>query len=74
MATSSYTPDHTTMARHDLKLAIHNNEEIEDKISIDSIVDAEDAAKERRRKQNRIAQRKHSESRRRNTDGTRPIK
>ncbi|KAH0499686.1 hypothetical protein TgHK011_006862 [Trichoderma gracile] len=51
---------HTPIARHQLKLATHNNEEMEDKtIRLDSIVDAEDAAKERRRKQNRIAQRKH---------------
>lgn len=69
MATSSYTQDRTPTARHELKLAIHKNEGIEDKsIKLDSIIDAEDAAKERRRKQNRIAQRKHSESRRRNTN------
>jgi hypothetical protein len=66
MATSSYTPDGTPIARHELKLAIHNNEGVEEKtIRLDSIVDAEDAAKERRRKQNRIAQRKHSESKER---------
>ncbi|KAK1241874.1 hypothetical protein MKX07_007697 [Trichoderma sp. CBMAI-0711] len=60
MTTSSYTPDGTPLARHELKLAIHNNEGVEEKtIRLDSIVDAEDAAKERRRKQNRIAQRKH---------------
>lgn len=63
MATSSCTPDRPTSNRHELRLCIQNDEGIEEKIKLDSIVDAENAAKERRRKQNRIAQRKHSKSR-----------
>ncbi|OPB41015.1 hypothetical protein A0O28_0107120 [Trichoderma guizhouense] len=59
MATSSCTPDRPTGNRHELRLCIQNDEGIEEKIKLDSIVDAENAAKERRRKQNRIAQRKH---------------
>ncbi|UKZ53110.1 hypothetical protein TrVGV298_006898 [Trichoderma virens] len=59
MATSSCTPDRPSGNRHELRLSIQNVEGIEEKIKLDSIVDAENAAKERRRKQNRIAQRKH---------------
>ncbi|KAM6478595.1 hypothetical protein HDV62DRAFT_382720 [Trichoderma sp. SZMC 28011] len=59
MATSSCTPDRPSGNRHELRLCIQNDEGIEEKIKLDSIVDAENAAKERRRKQNRIAQRKH---------------
>ncbi|KAK4062326.1 hypothetical protein Trihar35433_9147 [Trichoderma harzianum] len=60
MATSSCTPDRPPVNRHELRLCIQNDEGIEEKIKLDSIVDAENAAKERRRKQNRIAQRKHT--------------
>ncbi|KAK0755638.1 hypothetical protein N5P37_011881 [Trichoderma harzianum] len=59
MATSSCTPERPSGNRHELRLCIQNDEGIEEKIKLDSIVDAENAAKERRRKQNRIAQRKH---------------
>ncbi|KAL7946969.1 hypothetical protein V8C42DRAFT_298875 [Trichoderma barbatum] len=59
MATSSCTPDRPSGDRHELRLSIHNDEGIEEKVKPESIVDAENAAKERRRKQNRIAQRKH---------------
>jgi hypothetical protein len=57
---SSGNPDRASSNRNVLRLSIQNEEGIEEKVKIDSIVDAEAAAKERRRKQNRIAQRKHS--------------
>ncbi|KAL7935787.1 hypothetical protein V8C35DRAFT_262076 [Trichoderma chlorosporum] len=59
MATSSCIPDRPSGHRHELRVSIRNDQGIEERIKLDSIVDAENAAKERRRKQNRIAQRKH---------------
>ncbi|KAL7783604.1 hypothetical protein V8C37DRAFT_397010 [Trichoderma ceciliae] len=59
MAMPSCNPDRAASGRHGLRLSIQNEEGVEEKVEIDSTVDAEADAKERRRKQNRIAQRKH---------------
>lgn len=60
MAMSASNSERASGNRNVLRLSIHNEEGIEEKVRIDSIIDAEAAAKERRRTQNRIAQRKHS--------------
>ncbi|KAK6448902.1 hypothetical protein ACSS6W_008557 [Trichoderma asperelloides] len=59
MAMSASNSERASGNRNVLRLSIHNEEGIEEKVRIDSIIDAEAAAKERRRTQNRIAQRKH---------------
>lgn len=60
MAMSASTSERASGGRNVLRLSIHNEEGIEERVRIDTIIDPEAAAKERRRAQNRIAQRKHS--------------
>jgi hypothetical protein len=60
MAMAASNSERASGNRNVLRLSIHNEEGIEEKVRIDTIIDVEAAAKERRRAQNRIAQRKHS--------------
>ncbi|KAL6894766.1 hypothetical protein GGI43DRAFT_132040 [Trichoderma evansii] len=59
MAMTASNSERASGNRNVLRLSIQNEEGIEEKVRIDSIIDAEAAAKERRRAQNRLAQRKH---------------